>query len=301
MSTLSRGAASQPRVIIGVEYAQIEGFRPLVADLYLPTASAAALPAVVHIHGGGWRVGRRSSLGPLADKMDVGLLPRMAAAGYVVMSIDYRLSGEAVFPAQLHDAKSAVRWLRKNADQYGVDPERIFAWGESAGGHLASLLGLTWMRDDLEGGNGTLGVTSRVAAVIDWYGPTDLFQIPQQMLPGSGPLEGPNSRESALIGADCAKNKELAAAASPITYVTSGAPPFFIAHGTSDMFVPPLQSSTFANALRAAGADVELYLVEGANHFWFLPDGSIDAVEKVFARTLQFLDGVSTTVADKTA
>jgi acetyl esterase/lipase len=282
---------SNTRVTKGVEYACVEGFRPLLADVYLPGTAGASAPAVIHVHGGGWRVGRRSALGPVMDKMEPCPFQRLAAAGYAVVSVDYRLSGEAVFPAQLHDVKAAVRWVRRNAADLQINPERIFVWGESAGGHLACLTGLTADREALEGDVGVTDVSSRVAGVIDWYGPTDLARLPEQRLPGSPPgLDGKGSREAGLLGADPQERPDVAAAASPMTYVHEGAPPFFIAHGTEDVFVPPAQSSVLVSALTNAGAAAELLLIDGAGHMWSTPEKTERAVRTAFEATLQFLD-----------
>ena len=130
-------------VLKGIEFSRPGGV-PLLLDLYLPAEDTAAkpVPAVVHFHGGGWRVGERSSLGPVTDGFSLAPFERLAAAGFAVVSADYRLSSQAVFPAQLEDAKAAVAWLRTHAAEYNVDPDRIFAWGDSAGGHLACLVGL---------------------------------------------------------------------------------------------------------------------------------------------------------------
>ena len=131
------------QVLKGIEFSRPGGL-PLLLDLYLPAegTSQGPVPAVVHFHGGGWRMGDRSSLGPVTDAFALTPFERLAAAGFAVVSADYRLSSQAVFPAQLEDATAAVAWLRTHAAEYNVDPGRIFAWGDSAGGHLACLVGL---------------------------------------------------------------------------------------------------------------------------------------------------------------
>ena len=143
------------RVLAGVPYAAIPGIRPLELDLYLPPAEGPH-PVVVFLHGGGWRVGSRHSAGPAYRGADPNPFELVAQAGVAVASVDYRLSGEATWPAQLHDAKAAVRWLRARAGELGVDPGRIAAWGESAGGPLAELLGLV-AEPALEGALGVAG------------------------------------------------------------------------------------------------------------------------------------------------
>ena len=272
-STMTEG-----RVLSGIEFALAgdDGSRPLLLDLYLPgpEGGAAPRPAVVHFHGGGWRMGERSSLGPVLDGFGFSAFETLTDAGFVVASADYRLSQEAHFPAQLHDAQAAVRWLRNHAADYNVDPDRIYAWGDSAGGHLASLVGLT---------------ADAVAAVAAWYPPTDLVRMADQSLPGAvARADDPGSREELLVGAVLADEPARAAAASPISYASRSAPPFFLAHGTADRFVPPAQSASLAAALEGAGAAVELLLIEGADHMWILPDHSQAAAEKAMAATVSF-------------
>ncbi|VXB82569.1 Esterase/lipase [Arthrobacter sp. 9AX] len=274
------------RVLKGVEFAHPEGSAPLLLDLYLPVApQSEALPAVVHFHGGGWRVGGRSSLGPQVDSLGLSPIERLVDAGFVVASADYRLSSAALFPAQLLDAKAAVRWLRAHAADYNVDPDRIYAWGDSAGGHLASLVGLT--AGSKAGAGRDVGDT--VAAVAAWYPPTDLLRMGGQRLPNAAAgADDPGSREALLLGAQPADAPDKAAAASPLTYAGNPAPPFFLAHGTADRFVPPAQSTSLAAALEAAGTDVELLLIEGADHMWQLPGQDPAAAVQAADATIDF-------------
>lgn len=280
------------KVLKGLEFAHPEGSAPLLLDLYLPDAlkQSGALPAVIHFHGGGWRVGGRSSLGPQVDSLGLSPIERLVDAGFVVASADYRLSSAALFPAQLLDAKAAVRWVRAHADSYNVDPDRIYAWGDSAGGHLASLVGLT--AGPAENGDdaaGYAGISDTVAAVAAWYPPTDLLRMGEQALPNAlASADDPGSREELLLGARPAEAPEKAAAASPLTYAGNHAPPFFLAHGTADRFVPPAQSTTLAAALEAAGTDVELLLIEGADHMWQLPGQDPAAAAKATDATIDF-------------
>ncbi|HEY1158870.1 MAG TPA: alpha/beta hydrolase, partial [Arthrobacter sp.] len=244
----------------------------------------------VHLHGGGWRTGERSSLGPVVDGFRLGPIEQLALAGFVVASVDYRLTDAATFPAQLLDANAAVRWLRSHAAEYGVDPRRIYAWGDSAGGHLACLLGLTAGVEELrESDDGGIGVSNDVGAVVAWYPPTDLERMGEQARPDAvARASDPGSRESLLIGAQPADAPDKARAASPITYVHAGAPPFLLIHGTADRFVPAAQSAGLADALAAAGNAVELLLLDGADHMWATPDGSSDTAEKAIAATIDF-------------
>jgi acetyl esterase/lipase len=304
----AREAASGVHLHEGIEFAGVLGYRPVQLDLYLPPAQSADTadtavppPVVLFLHGGGWAVGTRKSASPAIDDWDPSFFERLALAGFAVASADYRLSEESRFPAQLHDAKAAVRWLRKHAARYGFDGERIVAWGGSAGGHLAALVGLTGDVAELEGtvgeprpgppvpppppAPGETPISTRVAGVIDWYGPVDLPAMVAQD-DGTGLMEhdSPESPEGRLIGARISENPGLARAASPITYVHAGAPPFLIMHGTADRGVSVAQSKSLAEALRAVGVHVETEWVEGSDHMWM---GAPD-IEAIFNRSVKF-------------
>jgi acetyl esterase/lipase len=266
VSTLESGVT----VHHGVEFASIEGFRPLLLDLYVPAAGTASGAAIVYVHGGGWAVGTRRRFGRAFLSWAPTPLDRLAQAGFVVATVDYRLSSEARFPAQLHDVKAAIRWVRGNAEALAVDPARIVVWGESAGGHLAALAGLTAERIDLEGDVGDhLGESTAVRGVIDWYGPMNLLSLSSQHLPTSEKRpDDAESWESTMVGGALQADPVRSRAASPISYVHGGAPPIQIHHGTNDGQVPFAQSVEFADALRESGGDVELIVVEGSDHFW---------------------------------
>jgi acetyl esterase/lipase len=285
----------------GIEYAAVLGYRPLLLDLYLPGPGASpgqAWPVVLFLHGGGWGLGSRTEVGPPFDDWQPSFFERLAQAGFAVASADYRLTGEAQFPAQLHDAKAAVRWLRRNAGEYQLDGDRIVAWGASAGGHLAALLGLT---GDVPGLEGSVGeerlpgpaaaaparpaVSSKVAAVVDWYGPADLLAMDEQS-DGTGPFrhDSPESPESRLIGGRLSDLPGLAQMASPVSHVWPGAPPFLIMHGTADRAVPLAQSQGLADALAAAGRPAETAWIGGSDHMWL---GAPD-IEEIFATSVDF-------------
>ena len=272
-------------MLSGVPYAAIPGVRPLELDLWLPPVGGAAVPVVVFLHGGGWRLGSRNSAGPALAGAPRSPFTDVASAGIAVASIDYRLSGEASWPAQLHDAKAAARWLRARSAELGIDPERIASWGESAGGHLAALVALTSGDATLEGQIGIQGPSSHSSAVVTWYAPTDLPRLPADL--GTDPM-APDTREALLLGAPLASVPETAAQASPITYVAAGAPSFLLLHGISDRFIPCVQSERMHAALIAAGVDAELHRYEGADHMWLdASDVAADAVK----RTIAFLRG----------
>ncbi|GAB6902348.1 alpha/beta hydrolase [Kineosporia succinea] len=256
-----------------VEYASVPGYRPLLLDLLRPD-TAGAVPLVVFLHGGGWHGGSRSVFVPTLHDWDPDPFERIAAAGFAVASVDYRLSGEAPFPAQLEDVSAALTWLREHAGELGLDPGRVAVWGESAGGHLAALLGLT-----AEG----------VGAVVDWYGPSDLRAFADDSLASGISLadaSAPDAREAQLLGATAREAPGRAALASPVDRVHAQAPPFLLIHGTRDRYVPHRQSERLEAALREQGAHVVLKLVEGADHMWL---GSPETAHEVFRLSLDFL------------
>jgi acetyl esterase/lipase len=275
--------AGGTRRLLGVPFAAIPGIRPLELDLVLPPETTDPVPVVVFLHGGGWRVGSRHSAGPAYRGADPTPFERLAQAGIAVASVDYRLSGEATWPTQLHDAKAAVRWLRARAAELGVDPERIAAWGESAGGHLAALLGLTGDDAALEGDVGIPGPSSRVSAVVAWYAPSDVAAVAADT--GADPAD-PSTREAQLLGAPAPSVPDLAAQASPVTHVSPDAPPFLLLHGEADRFIPFAQSVRLHTALVEAGAEAEILLYEDADHMWL---GSTEAASQALDRTIDFL------------
>jgi acetyl esterase/lipase len=236
------------KVLRDVEYVK-DGHERQKLDLYIPEDPVGPLPLVVWIHGGGWQAGskERTPALPLVTK------------GYVVASINYRLSQHAVFPAQVEDCKAAIRWLRANAKTHKIDPERIAVWGGSAGGHLVALLGTTAHVKELEGKSGNLDQSSRVQAVIDWYGPTDFLHMGDK-------VNDPKSPVFKLLGGTVTDKKELTALASPVTHVTKEAAPLLIMHGDQDPAVPFSQSEILAEALKKAGVEVTLKKLEGAKH-----------------------------------
>jgi acetyl esterase/lipase len=227
-------------------------------DLYLPPKANKPLPLIVWIHGGAWFGGSKDD--------GVPALP-LVGAGYAVASINYRLSQHAVFPAQIEDCKAAIRWLRANAKTYNLDPDRLGVWGASAGGHLAALLGTSAAVAELEGAGGNSHRSSRVQAVVDFFGPTDFLQMDDHAVPGAGlKHDPPSSPESRLIGGAIQQNAEKSQRANPVKYVRKDAPPFLIVHGEQDPLVPCHQSELLFEGLTAAGNDVTFYKIAGAGH-----------------------------------
>jgi len=243
-----------------VAYADLSDSQKL--DLYVPEGEGP-FPLVIYVHGGAFKMGDKA--------MGAAELDPLVAAGFAVASINYRLSSEALFPAVIEDAKAAVRWLRANAEVYNLDPERFAAFGASAGGNIVSMLGTTGDVAEFDNPElGNEGVSSRVQAVVNWFGPTD-FGLMDAQFAESGVCDASaqshnaaNSPESLLLGAALPDVPELVAAANPITYVSDDDPPFFIQHGTNDCNVPTQQSQILAEAIGAE--NVTLTIIEGARH-----------------------------------
>lgn len=273
------------RHLFDLPYASLSSAQRL--DLYWPSEGAGPFPVIVSIHGGAFLGG---------DKRDDQVRPMLEGLtrGYAVASLNYRLSGEACFPALIHDARAAIRWLRVNAAEHRLDPTRFAAWGGSAGGYLTLMVGLTANRPDLDDpALGAPGESSAVQAVVDWFGPTDFLRMDAQLAEsGLAPApgdehNGPRSPESLLLGRPITDTPELVTRANPETYVHASAPPTLIQHGLRDPIVPHQQSVGIAAALRAvAGAErVTLDLLPGAGHggpAFVTPEN----IERVFA----FLD-----------
>lgn len=234
-------------------------------DIYLPNQGEGPFPVIVSIHGGAFKMG---------DKADGQLNPMLKALkrGYAVVSINYRLSGEAIFPAQIQDVKAAIRFVRANAGSYKLNPDRFAAWGGSAGGHLAAMVGTTGditLFDDRSLGNAAQ--SSRVQAVVDWFGPIQFDQMdPQFKVSGKGRPDHDlaNSPESELVGRQITLAPDLVKRASPATYISKATPPIFIEHGKEDQLVPTEQSKNFyAELLKVLGPEkVTLTLLDGTRH-----------------------------------
>lgn len=261
--------------------------RSLQMELLVPSNPPGPVPVVVWIHGGGWFQGSRL---PIPTGVS-----DLCSRGYAVASIDYRLVADGIWPTQIQDCKGAVRWLRAHADQYGLDPDRIGAWGVSAGGHLAAMLGTAGglgpvtigsATVDLEGTvGGNLDQSSRVQAVVDWYAQTDFLQM--RFYPSTSNHDAVGSPESRLIGPQrpIQKNPEITATANPGTFASPDDAPFLIMHGTVDDLIPFNQSELLADSLRSRGVPVSLVPVPGAGHGG--PAFNADSVNQV---VYQFFD-----------
>jgi acetyl esterase/lipase len=249
----SQGGAPTPAgVEIERDVAYLPAGRLEKADLYRPAKRAATVrsPAVVVIHGGGLTSGDK------AHEREVNIAANLAQTGFVALSINYALStgGTATWPQNLYDCKTAVRWLRKNADRLQIDAEHIGVIGGSAGGHLAALVAVTRAADGLDPADPYADFSCRVQCAVDLYGPIDLLSY----------------RDLPMLGKTRKEAPQLYRAASPTTYVGRNNPPILILHGTADRSVDVEQSRLFAAALDKAGARHELVLVEGAPHTFHL-------------------------------
>ena len=262
------------RVVNDAPYVK-EGHERQVLDLYLP-AEGKDWPLVVWVHGGAWRGGNKDRPPAL----------RLLREGYAVASINYRLSQHAKFPAQIQDAKAAIRWLRAQAKEYGYDSGRIGVWGASAGGHIVALLGTTGDEKEFDVGP-NLDQSSAVQAVIDFFGPTDFLQI-QAQTGDTGRLnhDAPDSPEAHLLGGPVQENPDKAIRANPISYVSVDDPPFLIMHGEEDDVVPIGQSELLHAALEKAGVPSKLQRIPDAGHGFGGPEIE-RAVLAFFNRHLQ--------------
>lgn len=276
-STLALSVAAQaraekgslnPRADTTLTYARVDTV-DLKLDLYLPRVpaplndldfsaarNAHSWPLIIWFHGGGWRGGSRADPSPAMPLLD---------SGYAVASVSYRLSTQAPWPAQLHDAKAAVRWLRTRAQAYTLDTARFVAWGTSAGGHLAAMLGVTASGDSLEGGDGAegrvgeSGAPATVRAVIVYHGPSDFLEPhPKRGKKGSSIAQ--------LLGCTVDECRDRARLASPVSHVSLDDASFLIVHGLADSTVPFSQAVRLEAALRRADVPVEIVLLPGADH-----------------------------------
>lgn len=227
------------------------GERLLKLDLYLPKKGSPPYPAVVFIHGGGWRRGNREKYRRQASYL--------ADKGIVSACIEYRLSGEAKSPAAVEDCKCGVRWMRANAEKYGVDPNKIAAVGGSAGGHLSALLGTSGGVKELEGKSGHNKYSSRINLVVSFFGVFDMADMIKKKAGGITAVES-------FIGGKLDEIPGKYKLASPVTFIDKSDPPFLLFHGTEDKTVPYEQSVKFKKLLERAGVPVELCTAEGAGH-----------------------------------
>lgn len=232
----------------GIEYSNADN-QHLKLDMRRPVGDGP-FPAVVCIHGGGFREGDLSEFAYLCDKL--------AAKGYVAVTITYRLAPKYPYPAAIHDCKAAVRWLRANAKKYNIDPNRIGATGASAGGNLAMFLGVTGDQKQFEGEGGNADQPSRVQCVVSFFGPSDLTR---QYGNADADYTLPE-----YLGGDLEKARDKHMQASPLTWVSKKDAPTLCIHGTKDEYVPLQQSEWIVEQLKSVEVPAELLVFEGAGH-----------------------------------
>ncbi len=242
-----------------VIFSTVPGYRPAVVDLYLPPKHSASgpKPLIIYIHGGGWMGGHTRQSAAFSNFPQV--LASLASEGFVVASLEYRLSGEAKFPAQLQDVRAAVRFLKANAAKYGIDPNKVALWGGSAGGHLAALAGMSCGAPGIDEKPQAAG-SECVQGVVSWYGVFDFAPMVQRAEQAPVALLGCSS------GAACPADK--IAAVSPLTYLDPKDPPFLLIHGDADKVVPAEQSRIAAARMKAVGVPVETIFMPGIDHSW---------------------------------
>ena len=296
------GCASQTKILTYKDleyssYATKQGKEKLLLDLFLPEQkSSQPLPVLIYIHGGGWLSGSKDLCQKNIQKRQG--IEKFIQRGYALACINYRLSDRAIFPAQIQDAKTVVRWLKQNANKYNLNPDKIGAWGESAGGHLSALLGTSAGVKELEGNPKNPQFSSRVQAVVNLFGPTDFTKVPPAFdQPYTPAVEKYKQRPwyhytkvtNRLLGAPVSKNLKLANLANPITHIDANDPPFLVAHGALDETVPLSQSELLVKALQAKGVEVT-YIQEPKRGHYFGGDKGEYFAPKYIDMMLNFFD-----------
>ncbi len=263
-------AAEKPELEIqtDIEYGTGAG-EPLMLDIASPKGLDHPVPAIVVIHGGGWRQGKRQDV--------TAIMKRAAAHGYVACTISYRLAPKHRFPAQIEDAKCAVRYLRANADKLNIDPQRIGAIGSSAGAHLAMMLGTLDSPDGMEGEGGHPDEASKVQAVVSFVGPVNLVRTTY--------TDAQKATLSDFFGGNPHNKQADCRRASPLNYVNNGDAPMLCFFGTKDTLVTPDQAYEISEAMTEAGVPGRIELLVGAQHGWLG-----DEVDRTLDASFEFFD-----------
>jgi len=253
IGSLAQQSPPNPTKISGIVYGVADG-RELKLDLYMP-AEASNPPLLVYVHGGAWRRGSKDGIRTTPFVED----------GYAMASLDFRLSGEAMFPAQIHDIKAAIRFLRGNAVAFGYDAARLAILGTSSGAHLATVVGVTNGHDELEGDiGGYLEQSSDVQAIVSYYGASNLTTILKQSTPHGLSVRAPAL--DLLLGGQPDEQVGLARLASPVFHVEASDPPLLILHGDQDPQMPINQSHELHHAYKEHDLQVQFEVVHGAAH-----------------------------------
>jgi acetyl esterase/lipase len=262
-----------------INYAQTANMSQTL-DVLIPNRSECdgLLPVIVSIHGGAFVKGDKT------DQMKI-LLPLVKTGRFAGVSINYRFSSEAVWPAQIYDCKAAIRWVRANARQFGIDPDRIGVIGEGAGANLAAMLGVTGGIRALDGDVGHhLDMSCAVQCIVSQFGPTDLLTMPSDASGGDHSSE--TSPAGRLLGGSLQSQIDRAILASPITYVSKNAAPFLLVHDTNDPVIPYIQSERMYNALRDAGAEACLLAGQGIGHGTCSDPDTVQRIPQFFQKHL---------------
>jgi acetyl esterase/lipase len=243
-----------------VTYSTLPGFRPMTIDIYMPPKKGGPKPLILYIHGGGWVAGHTRHSGALSNFPAV--LASLASEGFVVASLEYRLAGEAPFPAQLQDSRAAIRFLKANAARYGLDPARVGVWGGSAGGHLAALTAMSCGDTTMDPSPAPAG-SECVQSVVTWYGVFDFAPL----MKAAADQNGGNAPENMLLRcapANCAADR--VASVSPAAYIDVSDPPILMIHGEEDKVVNVSQSRNAEALFLAAGVPVQSLYIPGVDH-----------------------------------
>lgn len=272
-------STTEAQTVKDVTYATTSSAQKM--DIYVP-AGKGPFPAVVLIHGGAFKAGDKA--------MEATNAAKLVANGYVAISINYRLSGEAVFPAAVHDCKAAVRFIRANAATYRINPNKIGSWGASSGGNLSAILGTSGGDTYLEGTQGSnLTTSSTVQATIDWFGPINFATMTSEALALGFASSYNVNNESQYLGVDANSPANIAIVnkANPTTYIDANDPPFWIQVGNVDPLIPYTQSLNFYNSLKAVLGDskVGYELINGAGH-----GGALFSSDTNLTKAITFFD-----------
>ena len=256
----------------GIEYSNPDD-QHLQLNMARPTVGTGPFPAVVCIHGGGFRAGKREGFD--------GLCVTLAQHGYVAVTVTYRLAPKYQFPAAVHDVKAAVRWMRANAEKYNIDPDRIGTTGGSAGGHLAQFLAVTSNVDKFEGDGGNAEFSSNVKCVVNFYGPSDFTKSYDASVDASEVLP-------LFLGGNLEQQRHRHIEASPLYWVTPDAAPTLCVHGTNDKYVAHEQAVWLIDRMKACDVDATLMTIDGGDHgFGGSPK---DVKEKIETARIEFFD-----------
>lgn len=281
---------SQPDLIYSVP----PGFRPLRLDLYRPRNTGSVtrgLPLVIYVHGGGWLSGHTRHAGAFGNWP--GVLALLASKGYVVASIEYRLSGEAPFPAAIQDVKTSIRWLRSKSAQFGIDPTSVVIWGGSAGGQLAALAATSCKVESLapDPQSPLAAQSDCVQGLVTWYGVFDFVNAPLAGVAGQ-PTNSPVKKYLGCMPSDCKSTAELA---SPVSHLDKSDPPALLIHGDLDKVVPVAQSQMFYEATQSKGSRATLLVIKGVDHSFIgeNPEATRRASLQALTATFEFIDAIA--------